>query len=59
MALWIVSPTGEFLYQNDVSDSFNETISLSLDKGLHSVVLVYELDDGQMDGEKSIQGKFN
>jgi len=57
MALWIVSPKGEFLYQNDASDSFNDTISLSLDKGLHSVILVNELDNGQMEGEKFIQGR--
>lgn len=57
MALWIVSPEGEFLYQNNMSDSFNDTISLSLDKGLHSVILVNELDNGQMEGEKFIQGR--
>lgn len=58
MAVWIVSPDGKIIYKTETKNSLEQTIRQSLGKGIHSIVLVYEMDNGNLKGHKSIQGNF-
>lgn len=58
MTVWLVSPDGKIIYQTETKNSFEQTIKQPLDKGIYSIVLVYEMDNGNLKGHKSIQGNF-
>lgn len=58
MAVWLVSTDGKINYQTETKNNFEQTIKQPLDKGIYSIVVVYEMDNGNLKGHKSIQGNF-
>lgn len=56
MSVVIVSPAGKILYQNELTSNFDDIISVQLEEGIASVVLVYEMKEHECKGDINISG---
>lgn len=56
ISISIVSSSGKTVYQSKLSSSFNENISVNLDKGFFTVVLQYEMEHNKCEGQINISG---
>lgn len=56
LGILLVSPTGEIVYQHEPSAQFTQKIDLPLEKGLWSIVLLKEYENGKIHGVKGIKG---
>lgn len=56
ISIFVVSPSGKVEYQNDFTNKFNKTITVSLNKGISSVILAYETETNKCGGQINIMG---
>jgi hypothetical protein len=57
MAIWLVSPDGEIIYQNEPIAKFTDDLELDIDAGLWSIILVNHYDSNyELSGSKNIRG---
>lgn len=58
MSVTILSPSGQRVYQNDMTDKFDKRITVQLEQGIHSVILSYDTVAKKCSGEINMMGEI-
>lgn len=58
ISIYVVSPSGDVVYYKKPLTEFNTGIPISMQKGLFSIVLGYEMENGTCEGQISISGNL-
>lgn len=59
MGIYILFPERKIVYENKLTDKFNEKLKLDLEEGLYSVILVNNYNNQhRLSGFQNIQGNI-